>query len=276
MRHFVLFVVLLVVAGGAAQAQEADTTATDTTTVEAPVADTSATDTTTADGPQADTTGADTTAVDAAQADTSATDTTTADAPPADTTAADTVSVQRPTADTAAADQGDRPSTNTITYAEPDSVGADTTAQRPDTTATLSPEERAKQDARRAARSWLSLTDAGDFGASWDAADTTLQEAISRDAWIDQGLRARHRLDTLQSRRLLRLEFRDSTNQFSGGSPVVLLQYGSAFARDSTLEAVITTKRNAEWKVTGYRVMPASSDTTQIRPDTTLQRVPFP
>lgn len=263
MRHFALFVALLLVAGGAAKAQEADTTAADTTAAEAPVVDTTATDTTTSDGPEADTTGADTTAVDAAGTDTMA-----ADAPTADTTAADTANGQPPPADTAAAD---RAATDTVMHAGPDSLEADTAAQRPDTTATLSPEERAKQDARSAARSWLSLTDAGDFGASWDAADTTLQAAISREAWIDQGLRARHRLDTLQSRRLLRVAFRDSTNQFSGGSPVVVLQYGSAFARDSTLEAVITTKREAEWKVTGYRVMPASSDTTQVRPDTTLQ-----
>lgn len=247
MRHFVLFAVLLVLAGGPGYAQEADTTATDTT-----VTDTIATDTTTVDAPKADSSQADTIG--------------------ADTTTADTVSVEQLPADTAAADRVDRAPTDTAMVAETDSLEADSVGQRPDTTVTLSPEDRAKQEARTAARSWLSLTDAGDFGASWDRADTTLQETISRDAWIDQGLRARHRLDTLQSRQLLRVEFRDSTKQLSGEGPVVVLQYGSAFARDSTLEAVITTKRDAAWKVAGYRVVPASGDTTQIRRDTTVQR----
>lgn len=199
--------------------------------------------------------------VQAQETDTSATD----------TTAVDTVQVHDAPPDTTVADSLEGEPSDSVKTAVRDSVDADTLQAETDTTTTLSPQERAKKEARAAAESWLSLTDNGDFGASWDAADTTLQESISREAWIDQGLRARYRLDTLRSRQLMTAEFRDSTSQFLRGSPVVILQYRSAFERDSTREAVITTKRDTAWKVAGYRAVPATTDTTQVQPDSAAQ-----
>jgi hypothetical protein len=191
---------------------------------------------------------ADTTA-DAPAPDTAAVDTTTPTALAADSVRADTLAADTLAADTLAAD----------------TLAADTAAARADSLAALRRQRRrarrkaAQQQARTAAEEWLALTDAGDFGASWEAADSTLQAGISRDDWIDQGRRVRSRLDTIRARRLTRSTYRDSTARLPGAGPVVLLQYTAETARGSILEAVVTTKRDTTWTVAGYRVVPASA-----------------
>ncbi len=171
---------------------------------------------------------------------------------------------------------------------EPDTSVADT-ARAPSDTAQVTPEndaptltaaqadsvararqQRATDSARAAAEDWLSLTDAGHFDRSWDAADSTLQAGVERESWIDQGRRARARLDTLQSRQLIKTQYRDSTDQRPGGPPVVLLQYASEFGSGSVLEAVVTTHRDTTWTVAGYRVVPAP-DSVLVQPDSTQQ-----
>jgi hypothetical protein len=175
---------------------------------------------------------------------------------------------------------------------EPDTTVADTT-QAPSDTVQASPEseaprltaaqadsvararrQRATDSARAAAKDWLSLTDAGHFDQSWDAADSVFQAGVEREAWIDQGRRARARLDTLQSRHLIKTQYRDSTDQLPGGSPVVLFQYASTFGGGSVLEAVVTTHRDTAWTVAGYRVVPAPTDSTIVPPDSTQQNTP--
>lgn len=228
-----------------AHAQQADTSATDTAATDTPATDTSATDTT----------AVDTTAVDTARttpADTAAADTAMADLPPADTTQAPM------TPDTLATD----------TMAVADTAAVDTALSA------AARRERAKERAQQAAEAWLTLTDAGQFGASWDEAAPSLQRNISREAWKKRGTKARAPLDSLLNRELTRVEYRDSTAQLPGGAPVVALQYRTAFADRSALEAVITTRPDTSWKVAGYRVVKAPADSVQA-PDST-QAPPAP
>lgn len=196
----------------------------------------------------------------AQQADTSATDT-----PATDTTAVDTA--RTAPADTAAADTAltDAPAADTAQVPmTPDTLATDTMAAA-DTAAVdtalsaAARRERAKERAQRAAEAWLSLTDDGQFGASWDEAAPSLQRNISREAWKKRGTQARAPLDSLLNRELMRVEYRDSTAQLPGGAPVVALQYRTAFAGRSALEAVITTRPDTSWKVAGYRIVPADS-----------------
>jgi hypothetical protein len=81
----------------------------------------------------------------------------------------------------------------------------------------------------------------------------------------------RSRLDTLTSRTLTRARYRDSTRQIPGGRPVVALKYETQFGEEAVLEAVITTKQEADWAVAGYRIVPrpdaAQPDSTQAAPD---------
>jgi hypothetical protein len=154
-----------------------------------------------------------------------------------------------------------------------DSLAADTVAAGPGSAAYR--RTQAKQAAQTAAEDWLALIGAGAFEESWAAADSTLRAGISQEDWADQGIRARHQLDTLRARRLTRAQYRDSTAQLGGGHPVVTLQYASAYAKGRAREAVITTKRDTAWAVVGYRVVSARGDSLQVRPDTT-QAPPTP
>lgn len=182
------------------------------------------------------------------------TDTTGTDPSVMDSSAADT------TADTAA------PSTEADTTAP--AVGGAPAEPAPNPRTGMSGPEAAKEQARVAATSWLSLTDAGRFGESWDAAASTLQESISRQEWIERGSQARSTLNALRSRTLTRTAYQDSASQIPDGHPVVALQYRTEFQGGRALEAVITTKQDTTWKVAGYRVVPApdtarAADTTQ-------------
>lgn len=227
-RPLVALLLPLLVLTLPAHAQQADTSATDM----------SATDTTEAAPPAVDT--ARTASTDTAAADTAMTDTATADTAQAatapDTLAADTLSA----ADTAAVD--------TALSAE---------ARR----------ERAEERAQAAAEAWLSLTDDGQFGESWDEAAASLQSSVSRKVWQERGAQARDSLRSLTDRTLTRTEYRDSTARLPGGTPVVALQYRTEFEGQTALEAVITTKEDAGWKVAGYRAVPIPADSAQAPSD---------
>jgi hypothetical protein len=233
----------------------------------------------------------------AQEADTSATDTSDVAAPPPDTTQTlpeDTTTTEPSDTTQAAADadttDGMAPSDNMATAADSVTTAADSASAPTDTVATaadsiavsLPPSSegeraRAVKEAQGAAASWLSFTDAGQFGESWDAADSTLKEKISREAWVKQGAQARSRLDSLLFRTLTRLQYRDSTAQLPTRGPTVALQYRSEFEGGSVLEAVITTKQDDAWKVAGYRIVPAppsaqASDSTATDADSTAQQ----
>lgn len=233
-RTTAVLVVLACVGAGPLHAQEADTTAADTTTT-------------------------DPTAAEAAP-DTTGNDTTDMAAPPSDTTAADTTRM-------AAADTM-RTRADSLRAARRDSIEArqdSILAARRDSAAAL--REAAETAAQSAAEEWLALTDAGKFDESWQAADSTLQNGISREKWIDQGRRVRGRLDSVRTRRLVRAQYRDSTGLLPGGRPVVLLKYKTEFDQGTTLEAVVTTRPDTTWKVAGYRVVvapPSAADSTSV------------
>ena len=201
-----------------------------------------------AGGPPAQAQQADTTITDTTATDTTALDPTADRA--ADSTGVEADSTMRARADSVAAD----------------SLAADTVATGPGSAAYR--RTQAKQAAQTAAEDWLALIGAGAFEESWAAADSTLRAGISQEDWADQGIRARHQLDTLRARRLTRAQYRDSTAQL-GGHPVVTLQYASEYARGRAREAVVTTKRDTAWTVAGYRVVAARGDSLQVRPDTT-------
>lgn len=179
----------------------------------------------------------------------------------------------------------DSAATDTTRAGAPESAatGSDSTAAPPledvaeatpgETVARSGRRPMAKARAKRAASSWLSHTDAGRFAESWDRAASVLQQGIAREDWIEQGARARSRLDSLQTRTLAHVQYRDSTRQVPGNAPVVTLQYQSQFEGGSVLEAVVMTRQDTTWKVAGYRVVP-SPDTIGARDTTKSVAVP--
>lgn len=114
----------------------------------------------------------------------------------------------------------------------------------------------AKETAREAAAQWFALTDAGDFGESWDEGATMMQEQITREAWVEQGNQAKDKLKSLRSRQLTEAQYRDSLQQAPAGGPFVLLMYRSEFEAGAFEEVVLTIKEEDHWKVAGYQVAP--------------------
>jgi len=101
------------------------------------------------------------------------------------------------------------------------------------------------------------------------AADTTaVDTALSAEARQKRGVQVRSRLQSPTNRELTRTVYRDSTAQLPGGTPVVALQYSTNFEGGRALEAVVTAKQDAGWKVAGYRVVPAPADSAQAADST--------
>jgi hypothetical protein len=114
----------------------------------------------------------------------------------------------------------------------------------------------AKQQAQRAAASWLALVDNDEFEASWDAAAPLLQKRIERESWVQKARRLRDTVQAPSTRTLEMTQFRASLQRAPGGGPFVLLKYRSTFEGGRFEELLLTVRQDATWKVTGYQVTP--------------------
>lgn len=115
----------------------------------------------------------------------------------------------------------------------------------------------AKQNAREVAEEWLELTDAGQFGQSWDEAATMMQDQIEREQWEQRSSKVHKQLGEVQQRQFAQAQYRDSIqtpqNETLDG-PFVILMYQSQFGQaGQILEQLITVKRDGSWKVAGYQ-----------------------
>lgn len=113
----------------------------------------------------------------------------------------------------------------------------------------------AKQAAQEAASQWLELTDAGEFGKSWDQGASLLQDQVERAQWAQKGEQVQTQLKELKSREFVQAQFRDSLQQVGNG-PFVILQYKSEYGVGPVQEIVFTAKEDDTWKVAGYTVRP--------------------
>lgn len=113
----------------------------------------------------------------------------------------------------------------------------------------------AKQNAREVAEQWLELTDAGEFGQSWDEAASMMQDQIEREQWQEAGSQMEDQLGDFQTRQFAQAEYRDSiqTQQETLEGPFVILMYQSQFEAGQIIEQLITVKRDDSWKVAGYQ-----------------------
>lgn len=112
--------------------------------------------------------------------------------------------------------------------------------------------------ARDTARTWLGQVDAGRYDTTWAAADSLFSARISQADWAGRGRAARQQLRGLRARRFVEAHYRDSVRQLPGRSPVVVLQYRTAFEGGITDEIVLAAQADSTWAVAGYRVVPAN------------------
>jgi len=133
-------------------------------------------------------------------------------------------------------------------------LAAPTQAQMP--SASNGQNAEAKEAAKEAASQWLELTDAGEFGKSYDEASTMMQNQVKRDEWITQGeqVKAQNVTDP-SSRELVVARYRETLPEADGG-PFVLMQYRSEFEPGTFNEIVLARKEEGDWKIAGYQVRP--------------------
>ncbi len=115
------------------------------------------------------------------------------------------------------------------------------------------PTAEAERAAEAAAREWLALVDAGEYGASWDHSAAAFQAAVGREAWVAQIGQVRAPVDPLGERTLfLARHLTDPPNTPPG--EYVVLQFRTATSDGGAVVETVTPMREADgaWKVSGY------------------------
>jgi hypothetical protein len=108
-------------------------------------------------------------------------------------------------------------------------------------------------DAEKAARQWLTLTDAERYGESWDAAASVFQTRITLVNWTNALANARTPLGKLLSRTLSSAKYSRSLPGAPDGEYVVI-QYTSQFENKPTATELVTPtkEKDGKWRVSGY------------------------
>ena len=107
---------------------------------------------------------------------------------------------------------------------------------------------------KQAVAEWLALVDAGQYGASWDAAGELLQSQLSRDAWVAGAPKARKPLGELQGRNIV---FKQAAETLPGApdGDYRIFETNATFARKvGGVETVTVVREDNDWKVVGYFV----------------------
>jgi hypothetical protein len=115
------------------------------------------------------------------------------------------------------------------------------------------PEEVDVRPATRAADAWLELVDAGRYGASWDAAAATFQDAIERVKWETTVDDVRGKLGLVAKRKLRAARHARSLPNSPEGEYVVIENVTNFENRPLSTETVTLMKqKDGSWKVAGY------------------------
>ena len=113
--------------------------------------------------------------------------------------------------------------------------------------------EKPEDAAQAAAESWLKLVDAGEYGASWDAAAKIFKDAVTKDQWTQAAAAARGPLGKLVSRKV---KSRDYMEKIPGGPDgrYVVIQYETVFEKKSSAVETVTPMVDPDgaWRVSGY------------------------
>lgn len=107
--------------------------------------------------------------------------------------------------------------------------------------------------AQRETISWLSLTDAAQYAASWESAATLFQAAISKDDWVRSLSAVRDPIGALRSREVAAADFSTTLPGAPDGEYVVF-QFNSSFEDKASALETVTAMKDADgkWRVAGY------------------------
>lgn len=109
------------------------------------------------------------------------------------------------------------------------------------------------KQAQIAATTWMSLTDAGKYGESWERAGTFFKTGIAKNTW-ETGIRSlRAPLGSVKARELKSTEYATTLPGAPDGEYVVI-QYETQFENKKSAIETVTPMREKDgsWKVSGY------------------------
>jgi hypothetical protein len=114
-------------------------------------------------------------------------------------------------------------------------------------------DEHPEAVAQAAALAWLTLVDAGNYAASWDAAATRFRESLAREDWVARAASLRGSMGALNSRNLKSETYTHSLPGVPNGDYVVI-RFSSSFAQTGAAVETVTPMKDADgaWRVTGY------------------------
>jgi hypothetical protein len=109
------------------------------------------------------------------------------------------------------------------------------------------------QVAIEAARKWVPLVDAGQYGESWDAAANLFRDSISRTDWVKSLEMVRTPLGDLVSRKL---KGTASVTTLPGApeGEYLIIEFNTSFRNKPSVIETVTSAREADgnWRVAGY------------------------
>lgn len=117
----------------------------------------------------------------------------------------------------------------------------------------LADEAAAVKQAQAAATDWLALTDAAEYGPSWDEASSLFKAAITKADWEKALKGARGPLGALKARKLKATTFTRTAPGAPDGEYVVIL-FDTQFENKAAAVETVTPMREKDgsWRVSGY------------------------
>jgi len=114
-------------------------------------------------------------------------------------------------------------------------------------------DQSAEKAAQKAAESWLSLIDSGEYSESWNEAAQIFKQKVSLQQWKSALESVRIPLGKLKSRRLKTATYTETLPGAPDGKYVVI-QYETTFDnKKSAIETVTPMmEKDGQWRVSGY------------------------
>ncbi len=113
--------------------------------------------------------------------------------------------------------------------------------------------EMQKAMGRQVAVQWLAFGDEGNWGATWDNAARTFQQALPKPKWEAKAVAVREPLGALVERKILVVKYETSLPGAPDGEYVVI-QFNARYENKAhAVETVSVVKEDdGMWRVTGY------------------------
>lgn len=114
-------------------------------------------------------------------------------------------------------------------------------------------DQSAKKAAQKAAASWLSLIDSGEYSESWNKAAQIFKQKVSLQQWKSSLESVRIPLGNLKLRRLKTAAYTETLPGAPDGKYVVI-QYETIFDKKKSAIETVTPmmEKDCRWRVSGY------------------------